>query len=56
MANMPHCRFRNTVESLRSCYDALDCEEELSAEEERAKERLIKMCGNLAADYGDDGY
>lgn len=53
MANMPHCRFRNTVQSLRECYDVMD-EEELSDEEARARKTLVKLCSDIASDYGDD--
>ena len=54
MSNMPYCRFRNTLEDLRDCNDYLDTDEELSVEEERARRRLVKLCTQIAANYGED--
>lgn len=42
MANMGYCRFQNTVEDLRDCADHL--QDELSPEEERARQRLVELC------------
>lgn len=50
MSNMAYCRFRNTLEDLRDCYDTMD--EETSEEEKRAKQRLIDLCCQIAADFG----
>lgn len=54
MGNMPYCRFFNTLSDLRDCYDHMDDDKELSSEEERAKEKLIKLCGRIFDDYGDE--
>ena len=54
MSNMSYCRFRNTLSDLRDCYDALRNEEELNEEEERAKQRLIKLCRSIAADFEEE--
>lgn len=52
MANMSYCRFSNTLEDLQECYDNMDGEE-LSKEEEKARERLIKLCSKIVYDYGE---
>ena len=46
MANMDYCRFRNTLEDLRDCADAIN--DELSAEEKRARDRLVEVCREIA--------
>jgi hypothetical protein len=51
MGNMSYCRFQNTLTDLRDCYESW--EEELSPEEERARARLLKLCVDIAADFGD---
>ena len=56
--NMSYCRFQNTLEALRECSEALsgsnDPVAELSEEEQKAARRLFKLCGELAADFGED--
>lgn len=51
--NMAYCRFQNTLPDLRDCYDWL-CEHEptrdLSAEELRAYDELVKLCKTIADD------
>lgn len=58
MPNMSYCRFQNTLSDLRNCQEALDDgsaeDEDLSEEERRAKATLIKVCGDIAANYDDD--
>lgn len=58
MANMSYCRFSNTLADLRDCQEALsnmdDFKKELSGEEARAAKKLLKLCGELAADFGED--
>lgn len=49
MANMSHCRFRNTLQDLRDCYDNMD--EELSPEEAKAQNALLLLCARIASDY-----
>jgi hypothetical protein len=51
MGNMHYCRFQNTLSDLRDCYDDWDTESE---EEEKARERLLKLCKKIVADYGED--
>ena len=56
MANMSYCRFENTLKDLRDCARALDAGDEPETESERrAKRSLIKLCGRIAEDHGDDG-
>lgn len=53
MSNMSYCRFRNTLEDLRECYDNMD-DHDLSDEERQARERLIKLCAEIVNNYADD--
>lgn len=62
MANMKHCRFENTFEDLNDCRDALEemiCImrdvdlSELSEPERKFAERLILLCDEISAQYGD---
>lgn len=55
MANMPHSRFRNTLEDLRDCYDHL-FDEGLSEEEERARRKLKTLCITIADELEDGGH
>lgn len=52
MPNMSYCRFENTLQDLRDCYENMD--EELSESEERSRKRLIKLCTQIANNYGDE--
>lgn len=54
MPNMSYCRFHNTLADLRDCYDAMSEADDLSQEEAKARERLIKLCVQIALDYGED--
>ncbi len=54
MSNMSYCRFENTLNDLRDCYDHIDETEELSPGETKARERLIKLCVDIALDYCDE--
>jgi len=49
MGNMGYCRFQNTLGDLRACYEHLD--DDLSEEEQEAKEKLLKLCKDIAIDY-----
>ncbi len=53
MSNMSYCRFRNTLEDLRDCYDNMD-DNDLSDEERAARRRLIKLARQSADIYGDE--
>lgn len=55
MSNMGYCRFQNTLPDLRDCYDAMrEGDDDLSPEEERSKERLIKLCKDIADDFFEE--
>lgn len=53
--NMSYCRFQNTVQDLRDCFDNWEeiPDDELSDDEVRARKRLLKLCQEIARDYGD---
>ena len=53
MSNMSYCRFRNTLEDMRDCADAMD-EPIDNDEETAARYRLIKLCVRIADDYRDE--
>lgn len=55
MSNMHYCRFQNTLSDLEDCYESWDDtpEKDLSLEEQKARKRLIKVCENIASEYGD---
>ena len=52
MANMSYCRFQNTLHDLQDCANALEDMTEtgtdLSANELRARDRLIDLCKDIA--------
>lgn len=50
MGNMSYCRFRNTLNDLRDCYDNMDDVE--SDEEKQAKKRMIELCRTIVEEYG----
>lgn len=55
MSNMSYCRFRNTLTDLRDCEEHLDdSTEEMSDDERKARQRLIKVCERIADQYGQD--
>lgn len=54
MSNMSYCRFQNTLNDLRECYESLAADDDLSENEQKAKDKLIKMCGNIYSDFGPD--
>ena len=51
MSNMSYCRFQNTLSDLRDCIEHLQ-DEEMSAEEVAAKNKLVKLCVEVAEDEG----
>ena len=50
MANLSYCRFENTLADLRDCQNHMD-DEPSNESERKAKERLIALCKQIAADY-----
>ena len=56
MGNMSYCRFQNTVSDLRDCYNHMydsDETEDLSKDEQEARKDLIKLCCDIAEQYGE---
>lgn len=54
MANMSYCRFQNTLEDLRDCYDAMYDISGLSDEERTAFEEMVNLCKEIANDFSDE--
>lgn len=58
MANMSYCRFRNTVNDLADCQEAINDgvlqDDELDEDERRAARRLIRICKEIAESCGTD--
>lgn len=54
--NMGYCRFANTLEALRECYEALNDGEELGTSEHEDCVRLIKLCRKIVNEDGDYAY
>ena len=61
MANMSHCRFVNTCADLQDCYDVLteagsikDIEEKANQYEKKYIRKLIELCKDIVADFGDE--
>lgn len=54
MANMSYCRFENTYHDLLDCFEYMDEEEELSDTEKKYRERMIKLCKEIADNYIED--
>lgn len=56
MANMPHCNFYNTLQSLINCHDAMRdfAPNELSFEEQVARWNLIRRCQVIVSDFGHE--
>ena len=53
MANMAYCRFENTEQDLWDCYQNMD-DEDLSESEKKARRRIIKICVEIADEYGHE--
>lgn len=54
MSNMGYCRFRNTLNDLTDCQEHMGDTEEMSTEEKLARKRMIRLCKEIAEDYGDE--
>ena len=52
MPNMSYCRFENTARDLQDCRFNMD--EELEGTELSARKRLIRLCKEIAENYGDE--
>lgn len=53
MPNMSYCRFENTVNDLQDCYDSMHEKLEEGFEKD-ARKRFIRLCVDIAEDYGDE--
>lgn len=59
MSNMSYCRFRNTLQDLRDCKEALtdmtgnDTMDTLSSEEYAAMKALVKMAEEIKDEFGE---
>ena len=51
MANMSYCRFENTYDDLRDCFNNWDVKSE---SEEEYQALLVKLCEEIAAIHGGD--
>ena len=55
MSNMSYCRYENTWADLRDCYEAMnDGIDGLSPTEAKYRARIITLCEDIVADFGDD--
>ena len=50
---MSYCRFENTYRDLANCYTNMD--DDLSGSEFKYREKLIEMCQDIVAAYGQGG-
>jgi hypothetical protein len=50
MSNMSYCRFQNTYRDLLDCEDSMN-DSDLSPEEARAREKLLKLCQQIVREY-----
>ena len=55
---MGHCRFRNTLTDLEDCQRAMEEDdwedEDMSDEEKSARNSLVKVCEEIAREFGDE--
>jgi hypothetical protein len=51
MGNMSYCRFENTFNDLRDCYNNM--EDDLSGSEKRCRQQLIDLCKRISDEFGD---
>lgn len=52
MSNLSYCRFENTLSALQDCYDSMD--DEITGTELVMRNRLIKLCTLISAEYDED--
>jgi hypothetical protein len=48
---MSYCRFRNTLQDLRDCYDNWDTLEEGDSEELEARAEMLVLCSDILSEY-----
>ena len=51
---MGYCKFRNTLDDLRECFEHMDEELDQDADKEEihAREKLIILCQQISEEYG----
>lgn len=55
MSNMEYCRFENTYNALQDCYETIaNSNEPLSVSEVKYKQKLIRLCYDIAADFSEE--
>ncbi len=56
MGNMSYCRFQNTLDDLRDCHEHMDDVDShsLGSDEVAARRALIRICVEIASDYGGE--
>jgi hypothetical protein len=52
--NMSYCRFQNTLDDLKDCWEHIDENTELSESELKARLKLIKLCKRIADNCEDE--
>jgi hypothetical protein len=53
MANMSYCRFQNTLQDLKDCWEHID-DEDLSFDELKARNKLILVCSSIAENFEEN--
>lgn len=53
MANMSYCRFENTYNDLKDCYNNIE-DRDLSESEEMYKDKLVDLCKRIAEEFTED--
>ena len=51
MANMGYCRFQNTLEFLKDCYEHMQ-DSLIGDEEEQAREAMFLLCEQIIDEFG----
>lgn len=54
MSNMGYCRFENTLNDLRDCWEHWDDIDKDSEEEHRAQEKMLKLCQRIVNNYSEE--
>lgn len=57
MANMSYCRFENTLNDLRDCYEDMAYGKdfsELSKSEQKARNRMVELCKIIADEFEEE--
>ena len=56
MGNISYCRFENTLEDLRDCYNNLDDDLSNNKAEARARVKLVEVCQKIVDIADIDNY